>query len=92
MPVRYARATNIEPTRPLGILQFNCKEKSMRRALVAMAGAFLLALPVSGESTDEIIAKYIKAIGGSENVQALKTLRRTGKITVGGGFELVILH
>ena len=48
----------------------------MRGALLATAGLALLVLPVSAETTDEILAKYIKTIGGAEQVRASKTLRR----------------
>jgi hypothetical protein len=75
------------------IPQLNCKERIMRGAFLAMAGFGLLLLPDSAETnTDKIIAKYIKTIGATENIHALKTLRRTGKLTVGGKFEVVILH
>ena len=49
-------------------------------------------LPVSAQTADEIVAKYVKTIGGAEKIQAIKTLRRTGKLTLGGGFEAVIVH
>src|SRR5579862_7995058 len=80
-----------EEVKSLGISQFKQGE-SMRRALLAMTGLLLLALPVSAQTTDEIIAKYTKTIGGTENIQAVKTLKRTGKLAAGGGFELVVLH
>jgi hypothetical protein len=60
----------------------------MRRFLLGIAGAALLAAPASAQTADEIVAKYIKAVGGMEKIQAVKTLRRSGKIVVGGGLEI----
>lgn len=64
----------------------------MRTLLVAVAGLALLAMPASAQTADEIIAKYVKTIGGMEKLQAIKTLRRTGKYTGGGGFEAVVVQ
>ena len=47
----------------------------------------LLTLPLTAQTADEIISKYIKTVGGMENIQAVKTIRRTGKFIGGGGFE-----
>jgi hypothetical protein len=60
--------------------------------LRAIVGLTLLALPASAQTADEIIAKYVKTIGGAQKLEALKTLRRTGKFTGGGGFEAVIVQ
>jgi hypothetical protein len=47
----------------------------------------LLAVPLNAQTADEIISKYIKTVGGMDNIQAVKTIRRTGKFIGGGGFE-----
>lgn len=60
----------------------------MTRILLAIAGMALFAIPVSAQTAEEIVAKYIKTIGGAEKIEAIKTLRRTGKYNVGGGFEI----
>lgn len=44
-------------------------------------------VPLQGQTADELITKYIKAIGGMENIEAVTTLVRTGKYDGGGGFE-----
>lgn len=62
----------------------------MRRVLVSIAALALFAMPASAQSVDEIIAHYIKTIGGMEKIQAVSTLRRSGKFTGGGGFEAVV--
>ena len=64
----------------------------MRKILPGIIGLALLAMPVSAQTAEEIVAKYIKTIGGSEKIEAIKTLRRTGKFTGGGGFEAVVIQ
>jgi len=43
-------------------------------------------------SVDSLIARYIRASGGMERIQAIQSLRRTGKYSGGGGFEAVIMQ
>jgi hypothetical protein len=64
----------------------------MRRLLLGALGLALFVMPVSAQTVDEIVSKYIKTIGGMEKVQAVKTLRRSGKFTGGGGFEAAVLE
>ena len=60
----------------------------MHRFLLSVAGAVLFATSAPAQTADEIVAKYIKTVGGMEKIQAVKTLRRSGKIVAGGGFEI----
>lgn len=65
----------------------------MRRATSLMAGlSFLLTLPLFAQSADEIVLKYVRTIGGMEKIDPVKTLRRTGKYTGGGGFQATVLN
>jgi len=64
----------------------------MRDALVTLAGLALFAAPLLAQTADEYIAKYVKTVGGMDKIQAVQTLRRTGKFTGGGGFEAAILQ
>ena len=64
----------------------------MRKAVLVAAALGLLTLPLSAQTADEIVAKFIKTIGGMEKIQAVKSLRRTGKFNGGGGFEAVIVE
>ncbi len=64
----------------------------MRRVLLIMAGLALIATPAAAQTAEEIVAKYIKTVGGAEKIQAVKTLRRSGKFTGGGGFEAAVLE
>ncbi|HTK83214.1 MAG TPA: hypothetical protein VL633_13080, partial [Bacteroidota bacterium] len=59
----------------------------MRKLFYPLLFAVLLPLPVLAQTADEIIAKYIKTIGGMDKIQAIKSLRRSGKFIGGGGFE-----
>ena len=62
----------------------------MRRALFAIV--FLVAVNGSAQTADEIIARYIKTVGGMDRIAAVKSLRRTGKFTGGGGFEAQVIE
>lgn len=64
----------------------------MRKVVLTIATLALFAIPASAQTADEIVAKYIKAIGGMEKIQAVNTLRRSGKYTGGGGFEALVLQ
>ena len=64
----------------------------MRRVLFMLAGLALIAMPASAQIAEEIVAKYIKTVGGPEKIEAVKTLRRTGKFFGGGGFEASVLE
>jgi len=62
-------------------------------ALLAFFATPLLAqAPPATPTADEILAKYIKTIGGMENIEAVKALKRTGKYTGGGGFEAKVVE
>ena len=62
----------------------------MRRVLLVIAGLTFFATSTPAQTTEDIIAKYIKTVGGADKIQAVKTLRRIGKFTGGGGFEAAI--
>ena len=64
----------------------------MRRVLLAIASVVFIGMPASAQTAEEIVAKYIKTIGGADKIQAVKTLRRSGKFIGGGGFEAVVLE
>jgi hypothetical protein len=64
----------------------------MRRILVLAAALASFAVPASAQTVDEIVSHYLKTIGGMEKIQAVQTLRRTGKYIGGGGFEAVVVQ
>jgi hypothetical protein len=59
----------------------------MRKLFLAFACVAALAAHASAQTADEIVEKFIKTVGGMEKIQAVKSLRRVGKYTGGGGFE-----
>ena len=58
-----------------------------------IAGLFLIS-PTRAQkaepNVDEIISHYRTSVGGIEKIQAVNSLRRTGRYIGGGGFEAVI--
>jgi len=64
----------------------------MRSTLLKITALALCATPLSAQSADSLIAKYIQASGGMGRIQALQSLRRSGKFTGGGGFEAVVVQ
>jgi hypothetical protein len=63
-----------------------------RLACLLLLSALGVPLVAQAQSVDSLIAKYIQASGGMARIQALQTLRRTGKFTGGGGFEAVVVQ
>jgi len=64
----------------------------MRKLILLLVALAVFAAPAAAQSVDEIIAHYLKAVGGMERIQAVNTLRRTGKFNGGGGFEAVVVQ
>ena len=64
----------------------------MRSTLLKITALALCATPLSAQSADSLIAKYVQASGGMGRIQALQSLRRSGKFTGGGGFEAVVVQ
>jgi len=62
----------------------------MRKILLTLAGLAIFAVPAVAQTADEIVAKYIQALGGMNKIQAIKTLKRSGKYIGNGGFEAVV--
>jgi photosystem II stability/assembly factor-like uncharacterized protein len=65
----------------------------MRRALLAIATIALFSAQATPPPTaEDIVARYIQRVGGMSKIQAVKTLRRTGKFIGGGGFEAEVVQ
>ncbi len=64
----------------------------MRRLTGILAGLALGAAALPAQTADEIVAKYVKTIGGMEKIDAIKTLKKNGKFTGGGGFEARVVE
>jgi len=55
---------------------------------LAVGALMVLASPATfGQTVDEIIAKNVQARGGMEKLKAAKTVRMSGKISIGPGLE-----
>ena len=63
-----------------------------RFAVLALVAAPLAAQTAPAPSVDEIVAKYVAKVGGLPTIQAVKTLKRTGKFRGGGGFEARVVE
>ncbi|MGE5750446.1 MAG: hypothetical protein ACM31F_10835, partial [Gemmatimonas sp.] len=56
--------------------------------LLAVSSAPALSLRAQITPTaDDLIARYLKTVGGMDKINAVKSLRRVGKFNGGGGFE-----
>ena len=64
----------------------------MRTLLLRVAMLAPLAMPLSAQTADDIVARYIKAVGGADRIAAARTIRRTGKFIGGGGFEAIVVQ
>lgn len=59
----------------------------LRRVLVGIGLAALLATPAAAQTVDDIIAKNTDAKGGLAKQKAVQSMRMTGRMTVGPGIE-----
>lgn len=64
----------------------------MRKVSLAFAILMCAFISAAAQTADEIVAKYVKTVGGMEKIEAVKTIRRTGKVIAGGGFEIPIVE
>ncbi|GAC1417756.1 MAG: hypothetical protein NVSMB53_16750 [Gemmatimonadaceae bacterium] len=67
----------------------------MRNGLLALASVAALGAPLAAQSkltADDIIARYVKTVGGADKIQSIATLRRVGKFTGDDGFEAVVIR
>jgi photosystem II stability/assembly factor-like uncharacterized protein len=65
----------------------------MRRALLGIATIVLFSAQTPAPPTaEDIVARYIQRVGGMSRIQAVKTLRRSGKFVGGGGFEAEVVQ
>ncbi len=69
----------------------------MRNFIIGVTALSLFASSLAAQSApartaDEIIAHYIKTVGGVDKIQAVKSLRRVGKYNGGGGFEATVVQ
>ncbi len=58
----------------------------MRCRLLLLPAALCLSLLSSAQTADELVAKNVEAKGGMDKINAIKTMRMTGKTVLPGGF------
>jgi len=63
----------------------------LRRILVVLGLLTAFASVASAQTVDDIIAKCNTARGGLDKIKAINTIRLTGKMTVGPGFEAPVV-
>src|SRR4029450_10291331 len=56
------------------------------------AGLLRAAAALPAQTADEIVAKYVAKIGGMPKLEAIKTPKKTGKFTGGGGLEAKVVE
>ncbi len=67
----------------------------MRNLLFILASLLVVTTPIGAQTTltaDDIIARYMKTVGGADKIQSIKTLRRVGKFRGDDGFEAVVVE
>ena len=64
----------------------------MPKVMFALLLLLLCGAGVMSQTADEIVGKYIKTVGGIDKIEAVKSLRRTGKVIAGGGFEIPLVE
>lgn len=62
----------------------------MRKALSGLLFA-ALAVPAAAQTVDEVIAKHLEARGGVDRIKAVKSIKLTGKMTLGPGIEAPVV-
>ena len=60
--------------------------------LLTMMLGVTCSLAVPGQTVDELVGKYVKTIGGMDKLQAVRSMRATGKFDGGGGFTAQVLQ
>ncbi|RME42747.1 MAG: outer membrane lipoprotein-sorting protein [Deltaproteobacteria bacterium] len=53
-------------------------------AIMILSLTLTSAVPVLAQTADEIVAKHVAAMGGKERIDAVKTLKLSGKVNVNG--------
>lgn len=60
----------------------------MSRAFVFAFATVVTALQVPAQTTEQIVQQHLQAMGGTQALTAIKTLRFSGKLTAGPGMEM----
>jgi outer membrane lipoprotein-sorting protein len=63
----------------------------LRKNLLSVLAVALLGAAAQAETVDEIIAKNLEARGGKDKIEAVRSARITGRMTMGEGMEAPIV-
>ncbi len=63
----------------------------IRSLVLGLTAGLALGGPLPAQTVDEIVAKNTQARGGLEKLKAVKTMKMTGRITVGPGSEAPVV-
>jgi len=64
----------------------------MLQLLAGLAQAVLLTAAATTPTANDIIARYVERVGGTDRIRAVSTLRRTGTLTSPSGREAVVVR
>lgn len=57
-------------------------------AAITLAGTFA----AYGQTADQLVASYVKTIGGMDKLESVRSMRQTGTFNGGGGFEVGVIE
>jgi outer membrane lipoprotein-sorting protein len=63
----------------------------LRKCVMGLLALGVAASPAGAQTVDELIAKNLEARGGLDKLKAVKTLRLSGKMTMGPGMEAPVI-
>ncbi len=64
----------------------------MRHAVIVLMAVWCLGVFAQAQTADELVNKNIQAKGGIDKIKAIKSVRITGKLNVGGGITAASLQ
>ncbi|MBV9242653.1 MAG: outer membrane lipoprotein-sorting protein [Acidobacteria bacterium] len=64
----------------------------LRSLLFAAALGLACSMVGNAQTVDELVANYVKTIGGMDKLQSIKSMRQTGTFHGGGGFEASVVE
>jgi outer membrane lipoprotein-sorting protein len=62
----------------------------LRRFIFSSIAVMALMAPLSAQTVDEVLAKYVEASGGMAKMQAQKSRKAIGKLSLPGGLDLAM--
>ena len=62
----------------------------MRKLLLFVVAAVVMATPIAAQTVDEVLAKHFEAQGGLAKLKAVQSIRASGRIGLGQGIEAPI--